>query len=105
MNESLGPAVREFGDGLQILAEIVSVRIDREQVDVHGQNEIVGHYKMFFAWRNIQQAIVFQLQENRVLVGGLVRRVQNDGRLKRFQLFGMMPAGVGGRVSVLVQAS
>src|SRR6266852_1435345 len=104
MNESLGVAVREFGDGLQILTEIVGVRIDGEQVDVHGQGEIVGHCKVFFACRNIQQAIVFQLQENRVLGGGLVREIQTEGGLNGFRLSRSLEMGVKNQVGVLVQA-
>src|SRR5713226_3844954 len=59
---------------------------------------------MFFSWRNIQQAIVFELQENRMLSGGLVREIQTESGLNRFRLSGRLQMSVENQVRVLVQA-
>ena len=80
--------VRKSRKSFQILTEIVSVRIDTEDIHIDWQRVIVRNKEVFVPGRNIDCAVVFQLQQHRMLGGRLVGEVKADTRLNGFRLAG-----------------
>src|SRR5579884_1816623 len=56
----------QFGNGFDLFAEVVRMRIDRKQVGVGWQLEIVADRKVTRAGRNVERGIVFELHQQRM---------------------------------------
>src|SRR5712664_3453170 len=80
------------------------VGVDRQEVSVYRENELVGDHEILLARRNVELAIVFQLQKHRMKCCRLVREVQAKTWLNDFLLAGRLQVNVENKVRVLVQA-
>ena len=61
---------------MQILAEIVRVRIDGEQIHIDRKRELVRDDEMLLTGRDVELTVVFQLEQEREEGCRLVGEVQ-----------------------------
>ncbi len=78
-------AIRQRGPGLQQLAQIMRVRIDRQNFRIQRQTEVVRNRKIARARWNIERCIVLKLHQQRKLRFGPVGEVEPDGRPHLFR--------------------
>ncbi len=89
---------------MHVFSEVMRVRVDREEINVDGEREFVGDKKIFLTGRNVEPAIVFQLQKHGVKCCRLVRQVQPKTGLDGFLFSGRLQVNVENEVRVFVQA-
>ena len=70
------------------------VRVDREDVEVHGRAVFVGDEKVLLAGRNVESAIVLELDEHGEPVHRLVGEVKPDDRADGFAFAGGLDVNV-----------
>src|SRR5207245_6161091 len=97
-------SIGQSGKSLEILAEIVRVRVYREQIHVDGKRKFVSDEEAFFARRNVELPVVFQLEQHREERCGFVGEIQAKTWLDLFRFAGRLQMNVQYQVSVFVQA-
>ena len=76
VNERFCGAPGKSCESEQVLAEIVRVRIDREQIHIYRKRKFIRDDKMFFAGRDVELPVVFQLEQQREEGCGLVGEIK-----------------------------
>ncbi len=71
-------SVGEGGHTAHLLAEVVGMGVDREHVDVHGQDVLVGDDEVAGSRRDVEGAVVLELEQHRKEGGGLGGEVKTD---------------------------
>ena len=77
--------------------------IDPEHVDVDGQVVVIGDDEVALSGRNVDGAVVLELEEHRELRGGLVREVEAHGGPDPLRLARRLQVHVENEVRALVQ--
>ncbi len=72
--------VRQRGQRLHVLAQVVGVGVDGEHVHVHGEGELVPHHEGALLRGNVEGPVVLELQEHGEAGGSLVGEVEADPR-------------------------
>ena len=85
VDECFPGSIRKYREGLNLLSQIVRMRINRQQIDVDRKREIVRDQKIFCACRNIEARIVFDLQKHWTHSCRFVCEVQSDAGLNHLR--------------------
>ena len=85
-DQLLARAVWKYRVTFQYMAQIVGVRVDGERIRIQRQRESIGDDEIRIARRNIQRAVVFQLNQNRRVFRRFIGEVKSDGRLHFLRL-------------------
>ena len=86
MNQCSCRAVRQNGKSLQILAEIMRVWIDREQIYIDRKREFVRDQETLFTGWDVQLPVVFQLEQQREKGRGSIGEVETKTWLNLLRL-------------------
>src|ERR1700685_2829689 len=84
----------QSGPRLNVFSQVVRVRIDRQQVDIDGQNKVGGDGKVALPSRNVKLSVILELQEHREFGRGMRSEIKSDSRLNDLGF----PRGLHGRV-------
>ena len=78
----------EHGPSIDLFAEVVGVRVNGQHIHGDRKVQVVGHYELRRAWRNIQRSVVLQLQQHRKSLGGPVREIESNCHVHSFWFSG-----------------
>ena len=84
--------------------EIMRVRIDRHQIHIHRQGEVIGDEKVFVSRRNVEFHVVLELQQHGKFRGRLRREVKPDAGLNHFRLPRWLQMCIQDQVRSFIQA-
>ena len=104
VDESFGNGAGQAGGGEHIAAEIVGVRVKSEEMDIFGQGEGVFDDKVLVTGRNVERAIVLELQQNGKAGGGLGCEVDADRGLDGFEFAGRLKVSVEDKIVARIEA-
>ena len=99
-------AARAAGKGrvtLQQVTQVVRVGIDRQQVHIERQPEIVADYEVAGPGRNAECAIVFKLNQYREFRLRLAGEVQSNRGLYQFRLAGRLQVNVQNQIVAWIE--
>ena len=97
-------AVRQRGVAFDHLRQVMRVRINRQDVEVHRRAIFVGDQKVRFPRRNVQRAVVLQLDQHRETALRLVREVHPDHRIDRLLFSRRLQVNVEDQVHAGIRA-
>ena len=72
----------------------MGMRVNRHQIYIYRQGEIVGDLKIFLAWWDVEFEIVLQLQQHGKLGCGMIGEIKADAGLNHLGLAGRLQVGV-----------
>lgn len=104
VEQGQGLAVGEIGPGFDVVAEVVGVGIDGEQVSGYGQGEAIGDLEIFGIGGDVEGVVALHLNEHGGLGGRGVGEVDADGGLEEFGLAGGLEMGVEDEVGTGAQS-
>jgi hypothetical protein len=79
-------AIGQYGECLNILTQIVCVRINGQQPNIDRQREVVGDQKTLLSRWYVELRVVLQLQQHGQFRCGMRREIEPDARLNQFRL-------------------
>src|SRR5207247_2250716 len=85
-------------------AQVMRVRIHREHIEIGRNLQLVGDREITLASRDIERAIVLQLEEHREFRSRLAAEIESDGRLYRLRLADGFQVNVQYQVVARVEA-
>src|SRR5271165_3927707 len=74
-DEGFRGAIGKRGGGGEFFSQIVSMRINGEEIYVDGYGERVGHQKIGYIGRNVQSEIILKLEEDGEFPGRLIGEI------------------------------
>jgi hypothetical protein len=80
------------------------MRINRQQIYVQGQSELIGDRKIFLSGRDIELQIVFQLQQHGQFGRRMRREIEPDAGLDHLWLSRGLQVGVEDQIRTRVEA-
>jgi len=90
VDKSFGCGAGELRCSEHIAAEIVGMRVESEELDVPRKSEGIFDHELWIAGRNIERAIVFELQKNGKVSGRFAGEINADGGLDGFGFAGRL---------------
>ena len=104
MNQRLLRTVRQSSEGLNIFAEIMRMRIDREKINIDGKREVIGDQEIFVAGRNVKFGIILQLEQHGQLGCGMRREIKADARLNHSGFTGGLQVRIENKICAFIQS-
>ncbi len=95
-------AVGQGGEALHVLADVVRVRVDGEDLGIDGQRVLVGHHEVGRTGRDVDGPVVLELEEHGEPRRRRLGEVEADDGADHFRLARRLEVQVEDEVGVLV---